>query len=150
MSWAERIAAGSIGVGCLVLALKAAAWWLTGSAALYSDALESTVNVAGSAVALWALRVAAKPADADHPYGHDKAEFFAAVIDGRDDRRGRAVDPASTPGELAEPAADRHAGRGHRGQRRGHRRSTCVWGSAAAPGGPPAAVGGADSPTGGI
>jgi cation diffusion facilitator family transporter len=82
VSRAERIAAGSIGVGCLVLALKAAAWWLTGGAALYSDALESTVNVAASAVALWALHVAAKPADANHPYGHDKAEFFAAVIEG--------------------------------------------------------------------
>jgi cation diffusion facilitator family transporter len=82
VSRAERIAAGSIAVGCLVLALKAAAWWLTGGAALYSDALESTVNVAASAVALWALRVAAKPADANHPYGHDKAEFFAAVFTG--------------------------------------------------------------------
>ena len=82
MTRAERFAAGSVVLGLLVLALKAAAWWLTGSAALYSDALESTVNVAGSAVALFALRLAAKPADANHPYGHDKAEFFAAVIEG--------------------------------------------------------------------
>ncbi|MBV9653554.1 MAG: cation transporter [Acetobacteraceae bacterium] len=82
MSKAERIAAGSIGIGALVLALKATAWWLTGSAALYSDALESIVNVVASAVALWALRVAAKPADANHTYGHDKAEFFAAVVEG--------------------------------------------------------------------
>ncbi len=65
-----------------MLALKTGAWWITGGAALYSDALESTVNVAASAIALWALRVAAKPADANHPYGHDKAEFFAAVIEG--------------------------------------------------------------------
>jgi cation diffusion facilitator family transporter len=77
-----RIAAGSIAIGCLVLALKAAAWWITGSAALYSDALESTVNVAASVIALVALRFAAIPADANHPYGHDKAEFFAAVIEG--------------------------------------------------------------------
>lgn len=82
MSKAEQIAAGSIGVGCVVLALKALAWWLTGSAALYSDALESIVNVVASTVALWALRVAAKPADANHTYGHDKAEFFAAVVEG--------------------------------------------------------------------
>jgi cation diffusion facilitator family transporter len=82
MTPAERFAAGSVLLGLLVLALKAAAWWLTGSAALYSDALESTVNVAGSAVALFALRLAAKPADANHPYGHDKAEFFAAVVEG--------------------------------------------------------------------
>ncbi len=78
----ERIAIGSIGIGCLVLALKTLAWWLTGSVALYSDALESIVNVAASLVALWALRLAAKPADANHPYGHEKAEFFAAVIEG--------------------------------------------------------------------
>ena len=68
--------------GCLVLGLKGAAWWITGSVALYSDALESTVNVAASLIALGALRFAARPADANHPYGHDKAEFFAAVIEG--------------------------------------------------------------------
>jgi len=78
----ERIAIGSIGIGCLVLGLKGAAWWITGSVALYSDALESTVNVAASLLALGALRFAAIPADANHPYGHDKAEFFAAVIEG--------------------------------------------------------------------
>ena len=77
-----RIAAGSIAIGCLVLAMKAAAWWITGSAALYSDALESIVNVAASVIALAALRFAAIPPDANHPYGHDKVEFFAAVIEG--------------------------------------------------------------------
>ena len=82
VSRGERIAAGSIAIGCLVLALKAAAWWITGSAALYSDALESIVNVAASLVALGALRFAAIPPDANHPYGHDKVEFFAAVIEG--------------------------------------------------------------------
>ena len=82
MTAASRIAAASIGVGALVLGLKTAAWWVTGSVALYSDALESTVNVAGSALALLAIRFAERPADANHPYGHDKAEFFAAVIEG--------------------------------------------------------------------
>jgi cation diffusion facilitator family transporter len=82
MTHAERFALGSMAAGCLVLGLKGAAWWLTGSAALYSDALESTVNVAASLIALVALRFAARPADANHPYGHDKAEFFAAVIEG--------------------------------------------------------------------
>lgn len=82
MGRAERIASASIAVGIVVLAVKGVAWWLTGSAALYSDALESTVNVAASAMALAALHFAAKPADANHPYGHDKAEFFAAVIEG--------------------------------------------------------------------
>jgi cation diffusion facilitator family transporter len=66
----------------MVLALKGAAWWITGSAALYSDALESIVNVAASIIALAALSFAAIPADANHPYGHDKAEFFAAVVEG--------------------------------------------------------------------
>jgi cation diffusion facilitator family transporter len=82
MTPAERFALGSILLGCVVLGLKTLAWWLTGSAALYSDALESIVNVAASAVALAALRFAAKPADDNHPYGHDKAEFFSAVIEG--------------------------------------------------------------------
>ena len=62
--------------------MKGAAWWVTGSAALYSDALESIVNVAASVVAMAALRFAAIPAEANHTYGHDKAEFFAAVIEG--------------------------------------------------------------------
>lgn len=82
MTGGERFALGSMVAGSLVLGLKGAAWWLTGSAALYSDALESIVNVAASLVALIALRFAARPADANHPYGHDKAEFFAAVIEG--------------------------------------------------------------------
>src|SRR4051794_19612698 len=82
VTWVKRVAAGSIVIGMLVLATKAAAWWLTGSAALYSDALESVVNVAASVVAFAALYYAARPADKNHPYGHDKAEFFAAVIEG--------------------------------------------------------------------
>jgi len=82
MARGERMAIGSIVVGMVVLSMKAAAWQLTGSAALFSDALETTVNVAAGVIALAALHVAATPADANHPYGHDKAEFFAAVIEG--------------------------------------------------------------------
>jgi cation diffusion facilitator family transporter len=82
MTSGERFALGSLCAGCVVLGLKGAAWALTGSAALYSDALESIVNVAASLIAWTALRFAARPADANHPYGHDKAEFFAAVIEG--------------------------------------------------------------------
>jgi cation diffusion facilitator family transporter len=82
MTKGERFAVGSMVAGCLVLSLKGVAWWLTGSAALYSDALESIVNVAASLIAWIALRFAARPADANHPYGHDKAEFFAAVVEG--------------------------------------------------------------------
>ena len=78
----QRIAIGTVVVSAAVLTMKAAAWWLTGSAALYSDALESVVNVVASLVAFGALRLSAKPADANHPYGHEKAEFFSAVIEG--------------------------------------------------------------------
>ncbi len=69
-------------LGLGVLALKTGAWWLTNSAALFSDALESTVNVAAAVIALVALRFAERPADANHTYGHQKAEFFAAVVEG--------------------------------------------------------------------
>ncbi len=82
MTQAQKLAAGSIVLGIGVMGLKGAAWGLTGSAALFSDAAESLVNVAAAVVALLALRWAAKPADANHPYGHDKAEFFAAVVEG--------------------------------------------------------------------
>lgn len=77
-----KLAIGSIFVGFAVLGLKAVAYWMTGSVALLSDALESTVNVATAFAALIAIRIAAKPADADHPYGHHKAEFFSAVLEG--------------------------------------------------------------------
>lgn len=77
-----RLAVGSIVVGLIVLALKVAAFWLTGSVALYSDALESIVNVAAAVAALVAIRLSAKPADRNHPYGHHKAEYFSAVIEG--------------------------------------------------------------------
>ncbi|MEC3859878.1 cation diffusion facilitator family transporter [Mesobacterium sp. TK19101] len=77
-----QLAVGSLIVGLAVLALKASAWWVTGSVALLSDALESTVNLATAVAALIAVRVAAMPADANHPYGHHKAEFFSAVLEG--------------------------------------------------------------------
>ncbi len=82
MGRTQQIASFTIVLGLGVLALKAGAWWLTNSAALFSDALESTVNVAAALIAITALRLAEKPADANHPYGHEKAEFFAAVIEG--------------------------------------------------------------------
>ncbi|WP_091297136.1 cation diffusion facilitator family transporter [Gemmobacter aquatilis] len=82
MSYVLKLAIGSIVVGIVVLGLKALAWWMTGSVALLSDALESTVNVATAIAALLAIRVAALPADANHPYGHHKAEFFSAILEG--------------------------------------------------------------------
>ncbi|OWU86493.1 cadmium transporter [Oceanicola sp. 22II-s10i] len=82
MSLVVKLAIGSLIVGIAVLGLKALAWWMTGSVALMSDALESTVNVATAIAALIAIRVAERPADAEHPYGHHKAEFFSAVLEG--------------------------------------------------------------------
>ena len=67
MQQAQRLAGGSIALGATVFALKLAAWWVTGSAALYSDAAESVVNVAGSAIAFLALGFAARPPDAPAP-----------------------------------------------------------------------------------
>ena len=82
MSAALKLAIGSLLVGSLVLGLKGLAWWITGSVALLSDALESTVNLATAFAALVAIRMAARPADASHPYGHHKAEYFSAVLEG--------------------------------------------------------------------
>lgn len=82
MSTTIKLAIGSLILGFVVLALKGLAYWITGSVALLSDALESTVNVATALAALVAVRVAARPADANHPYGHHKAEFFSAVLEG--------------------------------------------------------------------
>ncbi len=82
MTTALKLAVGSLLLGCLVLGLKVIAWWITGSVALLSDALESTVNLATAAAALVAIRVAAIPPDANHPFGHHKAEFFSAVLEG--------------------------------------------------------------------
>lgn len=77
-----RLAAGSVVIGILALGLKAEAWHVSGSAALYSDALESLVNVFAAIMVLMALKAAAKPADPEHPYGHAKAELLSAVAEG--------------------------------------------------------------------
>jgi cation diffusion facilitator family transporter len=72
----------SVAVAVTVLALKAVAWRVTGSVALGSDAMESIVNVA-AALAMWAaVRVAQRPPDANHPFGHGKAEYLSAVLEG--------------------------------------------------------------------
>ena len=78
----ERYAWLSIGAALATIALKALAWWLTGSLGLLSDALESLVNLAAAVLALSMLRVAASPPDAAHPYGRSKAEYFSAGAEG--------------------------------------------------------------------
>jgi cation diffusion facilitator family transporter len=72
----------SIVVAFAVMGLKFVAWRMTGSIALYSDALESIVNVITAFAAFWAIKVSQAPADADHPFGHHKAEYFSAVLEG--------------------------------------------------------------------
>ncbi|KAB0266409.1 cation diffusion facilitator family transporter [Microvirga brassicacearum] len=78
----QKLAIGSIFVGTVVLALKYAAYRITGSIALYSDALESIINVVTAIAALLAVRLSAEPADKNHPYGHHKVEYFSAVLEG--------------------------------------------------------------------
>lgn len=72
----------SIAVAVVTIALKTLAWWLTGSVGLLSDAMESLVNLASAAFALLMVKIAARPADADHQYGHHKAEYFSAGFEG--------------------------------------------------------------------
>jgi len=82
MTGAPRYAAISVAVAIVVLSLKTLAWWVTGSSALFADALESVVNLAASGTALWATLISRKPADAEHPFGHHKAEYLSAVAEG--------------------------------------------------------------------
>ncbi|MFY0311975.1 cation diffusion facilitator family transporter [Leisingera sp. D0M16] len=79
---AEQLATGSILIALVVMGLKVTAWMMTGSVALLSDALESLVNIGGAVMAWFAVRYAQRPPDAGHPYGHHKAEYFSAVIEG--------------------------------------------------------------------
>ncbi|MGW6035456.1 cation diffusion facilitator family transporter [Gordonia terrae] len=72
----------SIATAIVVIGLKLIAWRITGSVGLLSDALESVVNLVAAVGAFVALRVAAKPADRSHNFGHTKAEYFSAVFEG--------------------------------------------------------------------
>lgn len=72
----------SLVTGLVLLAVKFVAYYLTGSTAVFADALEGIVNVSASVVAAYALIYAHEPADSEHPYGHGKIEFFAAGFEG--------------------------------------------------------------------
>jgi cation diffusion facilitator family transporter len=76
------IATVSIGVALAVMGIKYIAFLMTGSVALFSDALESIVNVLTAVAALIAIRIGAQPPDRGHPFGHHKAEYFSAVLEG--------------------------------------------------------------------
>jgi cation diffusion facilitator family transporter len=69
-------------IGAVLFIMKIVAWYLTGSVAILTDALESTVNVVAGLIGIYSLYVSAKPKDTDHPYGHGKAEFLSAAIEG--------------------------------------------------------------------
>ena len=69
-------------VGMAVFAAKLAAFWITGSTAVLADAMESTINIVSAAMLVYTLSIVARPPDLNHPYGHGKAEFLAAGIEG--------------------------------------------------------------------
>lgn len=77
-----RFAWLSIGAALLTMAIKATAYYLTGSVGFLSDAAESIVNLVGAIVALVMLTIASRPADEEHAYGHSKAEYFSSGIEG--------------------------------------------------------------------
>ncbi|HEY6051419.1 MAG TPA: cation diffusion facilitator family transporter, partial [Thermoanaerobaculia bacterium] len=79
---ARSYAALSIATAVVTITLKVAAWKLTGSVGLLSDAAESVVNLVAAIIAFWALSIAARPPDEGHPHGHTKAEYFASAAEG--------------------------------------------------------------------
>jgi cation diffusion facilitator family transporter len=79
---AHRWAWASVAAAIATITLKAAAWWITGSVGLLSDALESVVNLLAAVLTLTLLAYAARPPDEGHPYGHQKAEYFASGAEG--------------------------------------------------------------------
>lgn len=78
----SRWALLSIAAAALTIALKMTAWLITDSVGLLSDAAESVVNLVAAVVAFVALKVAARPPDANHNFGHQKSEYFSAIIEG--------------------------------------------------------------------
>ena len=83
-STAARIRASRVAlvVGLVLLAAKFIAWRLTDSQTVFSDAMESIVNVVAAVIALFAVAFAAMPADENHPYGHGKIEFVTVGLEG--------------------------------------------------------------------
>lgn len=78
----RRYAVISLLTALITMGLKAAAFWITGSVGLLSDALESGVNLLAALVALAALTVVGQPPDEEHAYGHEKAEYFSSGVEG--------------------------------------------------------------------
>jgi len=78
----EHLLRASVVVAVVTIVLKTLAWYVTDSVGLLSDAMESFVNLASALFALLMVTIARRPADADHPYGHHKAEYFSSGFDG--------------------------------------------------------------------
>jgi cation diffusion facilitator family transporter len=78
----QLVAVSSIGIAFAVMGIKYVAYLITGSVALFSDTLESIVNVLTAVAALIAIRIGSQPPDRRHPFGHHKAEYFSAVLEG--------------------------------------------------------------------
>ncbi len=78
----RRIMTGVLALSFALMLLKLAAFWITGSRALRSDALESVVNVITGGFGLFSVWLAGRPPDRSHPYGHGKVEFFSAGLEG--------------------------------------------------------------------
>ncbi|MFN5499852.1 MAG: cation diffusion facilitator family transporter [Burkholderiales bacterium] len=82
-AWSPRtLMWASVVVAIMTITLKTLAWWITDSVGLLSDAMESLVNLASAGFGLVMVTVAARPADAEHPYGHHKAEYFSSGFEG--------------------------------------------------------------------
>ncbi len=80
----QRLVAGcvSLVIGTVLMGAKFVAYRMTGSSAIFSDALESIVNIMAAAFAIGSILFAGRPADRGHPYGHGKVEFFSAAFEG--------------------------------------------------------------------
>jgi cation diffusion facilitator family transporter len=78
----QRMLAASVAVAVVTIVLKTAAWYITGSVGLLSDAMESFVNLASALFGLAMVTIAQRPPDDDHPYGHHKAEYFSSGFEG--------------------------------------------------------------------
>ncbi len=107
-----RFAWLSIAAALATMGLKAAAYGLTGSVGLLSDALESAVNLVGASVALVMLTIAARPADEDHLFGHSKAEYFSSGVEGALILIAAVAIAATAAGRLLHPQPIEQAGLG--------------------------------------
>ena len=120
----RNVALLALCVGVVLMLVKFIAYWLTDSAAVLSDALESIVNVFASGFALFSIMLSARPPDSSHPYGHGRVEFFSAGLEGTLIIAAAAIIFWHAVPRLFEPQAISHPFAGHhpRGRRRRRQR----------------------------